>query len=80
MAGGGAALALVPHWETWRAPFASAAVVAAAGVALVLAAPREAARPPLAARLQTIVDRRLARLAAMHAARSGSPSCSGTGS
>jgi len=71
MAGGGAALALVPHWETWRAPFASAVVVAGIAVLLVLAAPREAARPPVAAGLPTIADRRLGRLAAMHAASFG---------
>ena len=71
MAGGGIALALVPHWDSWRAPFASAVVVAVLGLLLVLASPHQAARPPLAARLPTIVDRRLARLAAMHAASFG---------
>src|SRR5665213_3465645 len=32
MAGGGLALALVPLWGSWQAPFATAAIVAAAGV------------------------------------------------
>src|SRR3954447_1906725 len=32
MGAGGLALALVPLWNSWRAPFASAAVVAAAGI------------------------------------------------
>jgi MFS transporter, NNP family, nitrate/nitrite transporter len=71
MAGGGMALALVPHWDSWRAPFASAVVVAVAGLLLVLAAPREARRRPAAAGPATVVDRRLAPLAAMHAASFG---------
>src|SRR5205814_8336561 len=36
MAGGGVALAVIPQFESWRAPFASAAIVAGVG-ALVLA-------------------------------------------
>lgn len=71
MAGGGVALAVVPHWETWRAPFASAVVAAGVGVLLVLAAPREGPRVRPASGRTTIVDRRLAPLAAMHAASFG---------
>src|SRR5436190_268668 len=63
MAGGGLALALVPHWQSWRAPFVSAVVVATAGLAVVAAAPRERPRPPLAASAP-LRDRRLAPLAA----------------
>jgi MFS family permease len=71
MAGGGVALALVPQWNTWRAPFASAAVVGLVGVALLAVAPREAPRPPLAPSLPSFADRRLLRLAAMHSASFG---------
>jgi MFS family permease len=71
MAGGGLALALVPLWGTWRAPFASAAVVAAAGVVMVaLAPPLERSRDPLPRRT-TVFDRRLLPLGAMHAASFG---------
>jgi MFS family permease len=69
MAGGGLALALVPLWGTWRAPFASAALVAAAGVTLVALAPREPPRTPVPR--TTVVDRRLLPLGAMHAASFG---------
>lgn len=71
MAGGGLALALVPLWGSWRAPFALAAIVAAAGAAFVALAPREPARRPLQRGLPTVVDRRLLPLAAMHAASFG---------
>lgn len=71
MAGGGLALALVPLWGSWRAPFALAAIVAAAGAAFVLLAPREPARRSLQRDLPTVVDRRLLPLAAMHAASFG---------
>ncbi|HZT14505.1 MAG TPA: MFS transporter [Gaiellaceae bacterium] len=71
MAGGGLALALVPLWGTWRAPFATAAVVAAAGVVVVAAAPAlerpRGERPPRA----PVLDRRLLPLGAMHAASFG---------
>jgi MFS transporter, NNP family, nitrate/nitrite transporter len=71
MASGGLALAFVPLWGSWRAPFASAAIVAAAGLAVVALAPREPARGPVVRGLPTIVDRRLLPLAAMHAASFG---------
>ena len=71
MAGGGLALALVPFWGDWRAPFASAAIVAAAGVVLVALAPQDPPRVPVARGLRTVVDRRLLPLAAMHAASFG---------
>ena len=71
MAGGGLALALVPLWGSWRAPFATAAIVAAAGAILVLLAPAEPVRAPVARGLPTVVDRRLLPLAAMHAASFG---------
>ena len=69
MAAGGLALALVPLWGSWRAPFATAAIVAAAGIALVLLAPREPRHAPQPR--ATVVDRRLLPLAAMHAASFG---------
>ena len=71
MAAGGLALALVPLWGSWRAPFATAAIVAAAGAVLVLLAPTEPARAPVARGRPTVVDRRLLPLAAMHAASFG---------
>jgi MFS family permease len=71
MAGGGLALALVPLWASWRTPFAGAAIVAAAGVALLALAPREPDRAPLRRDLPTVVDRRLLPLATMHAASFG---------
>ncbi len=72
MAGGGLALATVPLWGTWRAPFASAALIAAAGVLLVALAPRESGRPPrAAAAVARIADPRLRPLAVWHAASFG---------
>ena len=71
MAAGGLALALVPVWGSWRAPFATAAIVAAVGVLFVALAPREDARPHAARELPTVLDRRLLPLAAMHAASFG---------
>jgi MFS family permease len=71
MAGGGLAVALLPLWGGWRAPFVSAAAVAGAGAVLVAVAPREAPRPPRPHALATVVDRRLLPLGAMHAASFG---------
>ena len=65
---GGLALAIVPHWGGWRAPFSTAVVVAAAGLVLLAAAPRDPARPRHARTRATIFDRRLLPLAAMHSA------------
>jgi MFS family permease len=69
MAAGGLALALVPLWGTWQAPFVSAALVAAAGFAVVVSAPHEPRHAPVSR--ATVVDRRLLPLAAMHAASFG---------
>ncbi|HEV7640232.1 MAG TPA: MFS transporter [Gaiellaceae bacterium] len=71
MAAGGLALALVPLWGSWQAPFVTAALVAAVGAVLVALAPREPARAPVPRGLPTVVDRRLLPLAAMHAASFG---------
>ena len=71
MAGGGLALALVPLWGTWRAPFALAAIVAGVGALVVALAPPEHARAPVARQLPSVLDRRLAPLAVMHAASFG---------
>lgn len=71
MGAGGVALALVPQLPGWRSPFLSAVVVAAAGAVVLALAPHEEARPPIATSLPTFADRRLLRLAAMHAASFG---------
>jgi MFS family permease len=71
MAAGGLALALVPLWGGWHAPFASAAGVAVVGLVLVVLAPREPARAPVLRGRATVADRRLLPLAAMHAASFG---------
>jgi MFS family permease len=71
MAAGGLALALVPLWNSWRAPFGSAAIVAAAGLLLLAFAPRAPASPRVVRDLPTVLDRRLMPLAAMHAASFG---------
>jgi MFS family permease len=71
MVGGGLALALVPLWGTWQAPWATAAVVAAAGAALVLVSPSTEARPAGPRVLPSVRDKRLLPLGAMHAASFG---------
>jgi nitrate/nitrite transporter NarK len=69
MAAGGLALALVPLWGTWYAPFALAALVAGIGVLLVVFALREPRHAPVPR--ATVIDRRLLPLGAMHAASFG---------
>ena len=69
MAGGGLALAFIPFWGSWRAPFVTASIVAAAGALLVAIAPREPARVPL--ERAPVLDRRLLPLGAWHAASFG---------
>lgn len=71
MAAGGIALAVIPQWGSWEAPFATAAIVAGAGAVFLGLAPREGPRPPLAPVLPSLSDRRLLRLAAMHSASFG---------
>jgi MFS family permease len=71
MAAGGLAIALVPQWQGWQAPFLSAAAVAVAGMAVLAAAPRERPRPPAAFTLPVLSERRLLPLAAMHSASFG---------
>jgi MFS family permease len=70
MAGGGLALALVPLFASWRAPFASAAFIAGGS-----ACPRRGAASGRADRRRrrpsTSADRRLLRLAVMHSASFG---------
>ena len=67
----GLALALVPLWGTWQAPFATAVIVALAGVLFVAQAPSEPERPAPARVLPRVADRRLLPLAAMHSASFG---------
>ena len=71
MAGGGLAIAFLPLWPSWRTPFLSAAIVAAAGTVLVSFAPRETARVRTSREPPSVADRRLLPLAAMHAASFG---------
>ena len=71
MAAGGLALALVPLFGSWRAPFASASIVAVVGVGLVALAPREPARLSTPRGPAPVVDRRLVPLAVLHAASFG---------
>ena len=71
MAAGGLGLALVPLWGSWQAPFASAVLIALAGVVLVVLAPPEPARPPVSRALPRVTDRSLLPLAAMMAASFG---------
>jgi MFS family permease len=71
MAGGGLALALVPLWATWRAPFASAALIAAAGAVLVALAPHERMRVSRETTVARVFDRRLRPLAVWHSASFG---------
>jgi len=71
MAGAGLAVALLPLWAGWRAPFVSAAAVAAAGLVVVALAPRGERRIRHAGEPATVLDRRLLPLGVMHAASFG---------
>jgi MFS family permease len=70
MVGGGLALALVPQWGTWQAPFATAAVVAGVGVLFVWLAPTTSV-PRVSRSFPSVRDKRLLPLGAMHAASFG---------
>ncbi len=70
MASAGLALALVPLWPGWRAPFATAAVVSGVGLVLVAIAPIGAQRRE-GGRAARLFDRRLVPLGVMHAASFG---------
>ena len=67
----GLPLAIVPHWPGWRGPFATAAIVAAAGFVLLAAAPSDPRRTGRATVSSGIFDRRLLRFGAMHSASLG---------
>jgi len=71
MVGGGLALALVPLWGTWRAPFACASAVALGGLAFVAVSPATEPRPAGPRELPSVADRRLLPLGAIHAASFG---------
>ena len=71
MAGGGLALAFVPFFPSWRAPFTTAAVIAAVGALLVALAPRVASRPAAHTAGSPVLDRRLRPLAVWHTASFG---------
>ena len=71
MAAGGIALALVPQFGGWHAPFASAAIIGFAGALVLALAPRAGARVGSGAALPSLSDKRLLRLAAMHSASFG---------
>ncbi len=71
MAAGGIALAVIPQWGSWQAPFVTAAIVAGVGALALALAPDEGPRPPLSPVLPSLSDRRLLRLAAMHSASFG---------
>jgi cyanate permease len=69
--GGGAALAIVPLLSGWRAPYASAAVLAAVLGVVLAAAPADERRRPAKerpARASVVRDRRLYPLAVLHTA------------
>ena len=70
MASAGLALALVPLWPGWQAPFATAAIVAAVSLVLVAIAPSGGRRGE-SERAARIFDRRLVPLGVMHAASFG---------
>jgi MFS family permease len=70
MAGGGLALAFVPFWSSWQAPFATASLIALAGALLVVLAPAVRSTAPRGAR-SPVFDRRLRPLAVWHAASFG---------
>ncbi len=69
MAGGGLAVALLPLWGSWRAPFISAAIVAGLGAVVVALSPHDGPRAAMVRGYP--LDRRLAPLAAIHAASFG---------
>jgi nitrate/nitrite transporter NarK len=71
MVGAGLAVALLPLWGRWQAPFLSAAAVAAVGVLLVVASPRAAHVRRHTHRAPTVLDRQLLPLGAWHAASFG---------
>ena len=70
MSSAGLALALVPLWPGWRAPFATAAIVAAIGLVLLALAPVGERRRD-GRRAAALFDRRLVPLGVMHAASFG---------
>jgi MFS family permease len=71
MAAGGLALALVPQWGTWQAPFGSAALLAGAGIVVLAGAPADARRQPRPKARTSLFDRRLLPLAVMSLASFG---------
>jgi MFS family permease len=71
MAAGGLALALVPLWGTWQAPFGTAAIVAGAGIVLLATAPPDVRRRLHPEARASLFDRRLLPFAVMSLASFG---------
>ncbi len=71
VAGGGIALATIPQWGVWQAPFVTAAAVAGVGSVLLALAPGEGQRAPMPRTQASLADRRLRPLMVMHSASFG---------
>jgi MFS transporter, NNP family, nitrate/nitrite transporter len=71
MAGGGIALATIPQWGSWQAPFITAAAIGGGGAVLLALSPPEGPRARGAPSRPSLADRRLLPLGVMHAASFG---------
>jgi MFS family permease len=71
MAAGSVAIAVIPQWGVWQAPFITAAAVAGIGAVLLTLAPREGPRAPVVRSSVSLADKRLRPLMIMHSASFG---------